>query len=88
MSVRLLVPISLLLLCAGCVAGGGAGTLQTGTLQGVKAGETADVSVVRSTAAAILRRCEDPASAQRFLDFLCSPEGQQQFTSRGWIGLE
>jgi len=44
-----------------------------------------DVRVVRSTAAAILRRCEEPTAAARFLDYLCSPEGQQQFASHGWL---
>jgi len=44
-----------------------------------------DARVLRSTAAAILRRCDDRASAARFLDYLCSAEGQQHFTSRGWL---
>ncbi len=45
---RHLSPILLLALVAsGCIAGGSAGTLQTGPLQGVRAGETADVSVER-----------------------------------------
>ena len=44
-----------------------------------------ELRVRRATAAAILRRCNDHESAAGFLDYLCSAEGQQHFTSRGWI---
>ena len=44
-----------------------------------------DVRVRRATAAAILRRCDDHERAVGFLNYLCSAEGQQHFTSRGWI---
>lgn len=42
-----LLPILLTTVLTGCIAGGSAGTLQTGALTGTVPGETADVSVAR-----------------------------------------